>query len=438
MGSLVGLPSNPDAQKGTKDLSLQIAQLGNAQDSQLRYSAYRKLLSTRPPKAVPLLVKALPAYPTAAVSLALSLLQSYPRDLSEPAFRKLLSCGRPVIEVGVATILYRYGDKSLVEKIAQVLEKAPRDYMTRQQMLSRLSYVKDVRIQQAVRAWLRPGLSLRELDTILYHLLLAEDPKAAEAVEQLSKQDNPELGVRPLIEAFLWASGRKPSLSSLDLALDSMSGSDFSRLQKYLSRAERLDPKILKALGGFLERNQDHYSASSAMQILAKHGYRKALPTIRKLLASSNTQVSKAAFEALRDLGGMSDKSSLYQLLDSEHLDIALSAADTLRRLDDHTGMARVLEIVKKGGKTRSEAVRVLAEFRSPKVVVPLLVALEDRDSAVRSQAFSGLGKVFRCLYPYKRIDLSKSGYTLTAGPTKRAIAAANLRAWWGRMMKEQ
>ena len=185
-------------------------------------------------------------------------------------------------------------------------------------------------------------------------------------------------------------------------------------------------------MAGYLDKHQTSTYASYAISLLARHRYRRSIPTIRKLVTSTNSTVSKAAFSALRDLGGFSNKSSLYQLLDSESPDIVLSAADTLRRLDDPTGMDAVLEVVKKGGRTRAEAVRVLAEFRDPKVVVPLFAALEDKDSAVRSQAYSGLGKVFRCLYPYKRIDLSRSGYSIHAGPTKRAIAVANLRAWWG------
>lgn len=430
--ALLVIPVRLSAQKrfSTKDLSKLVADLGNSMDSNIRYAAYRKLIRTRPPKAVPLLVKALPAYPQAAQSLALSLLQGYPRDLSQPAFRKLLDCGAPLVEIGSAIALHRFGDKSQGKRIARMIAKAPRHDNLRQLMLSRIGYLRDERVQAAVRALLVPGVTSSELDTILYHLLINEDPKAADAAFVLYGSEGLDESSRLVLGAFLIAKGRSVDASRLAEILPTTR--DFYRLQKYLSRADHLDKRILAAVADYLEHNQRSTYASYAISLLARHRYRKAIPTIRKLVTSTNSTVSKAAFSALRDLGGFSNKSSLYQLLDSKSPDVVLSAADTLRRMDDATGLDAVLQVVKKGGRTRSEAVRVLAEFRDAKVVVPLFAALEDKDSAVRSQAYTGLGKVFRCLYPYKRIDLSKSGYSVNAGPTKRAIAVANLRAWWG------
>ena len=426
---------------GPKDLSVQdkvsqlVAQLGNNKDSNLSYQAFRKLLADKPPKALPLLVKTLPQFSVYGRSLAFSLIQSYPRDLSQKALAKLLKCKTPVVALVAGVNLHRLGDKSAIPTINKILLAATPGE-SREVLLRRLSYLSDPSVQRTVRGFLVPSASLGELDAALYNLSLSQDLPASKTAKDLLGSRELSESKRSLLQAFLLS--RDQVCDSSALAKELKNAKDFYRLQKFLTRAQKLPRPVLKAIAQYLETHQSQYQAHYAIAILAKNSYRKALPIIRKLVNAKQPVVSQAAFDALQQLGGLSDRASFYQFLKSKKPSLALGAAETLRRMDDASGLPRVLEILQsknpKALALKYKAIQVLGEFRSPQAVPPLFQLLLDPNASYRSQAVYALNKTLRCLFPYKRIDLASAGYR-SAGPAQaRAKAVARLRAWWERV----
>ena len=122
---------------------------------------------------------------------------------------------------------------------------------------------------------------------------------------------------------------------------------------------------------------------------------------------------------------------SMHRMLDSGRAALALLAAGTLRRMDDPTGLDRVLEIMHQGGAQRAAAIRVLSGFRVRAAVLPLINALMDPDLTARHRALSGLQAVLGSLFPYRRLDLRRPGYRPQAPAATRKAAARQILAWW-------
>ncbi|HHI80570.1 MAG TPA: HEAT repeat domain-containing protein [Planctomycetes bacterium] len=413
-----------------------VAQLGESKDSSRSYQAFQKLFKQKPKAALPLLVRALPGFSLYARSLAFSLIGSYPWDQAEPTLRKLLHCGAPAVELEAALVLRRQGDKSLGPRIAEILEHAPTS-KERRAMLLRLGSLADPAIQAAVRDLLSPKLSSIDWDAALYYLLLSQDPKAPRLVQKQLADPTLAKDSRSLLQAFLLGAGQSTE-DTAALVRDLESNGNFYRLQKFLLRAETLPPPVLEAALAFLRSHPDNYQARYAIALLARHKHQKALPLIRKLVASRQPLVSQAAFDALQKLGGLSGRASFYQFLKSSDPSLVLRAADTLRRRDDLSGLPKVLELVQSKSpaakRLRYKALQVLGEFRSPRAVPLLIQALDDPDPSNRSQASWALAKTLRCIFPYRRIDLASAGYRPGATAGERADAVARIRAWWARV----
>jgi HEAT repeat protein len=101
-----------------------------------------------------------------------------------------------------------------------------------------------------------------------------------------------------------------------------------------------------------------------------------------------------------------------------------------LRRMDDNSGLPRVLELWKKPGTHRAEAVRVLGRFKVPAAIDPLVEALLDQDQNVRTAGQQGLAMLLPSLYPYRRFDLASAGYQPSGPAAQREEAVRKIRAW--------
>jgi HEAT repeat protein len=139
--------------------------------------------------------------------------------------------------------------------------------------------------------------------------------------------------------------------------------------------------------------------------------------------------VARAAFDALTAAGAL-EAAGLRRLL-AGRPPLALRAAEALRRLDDASGLPRVLELAQERGTSRAEAVRVLGGFRVKEAVPPLLAALEDSELPVRASALTGLQGVLGSLFPYRRLNLQSTGYGTNAPEAQRREGAAKIAAWW-------
>ena len=152
---------------------------------------------------------------------------------------------------------------------------------------------------------------------------------------------------------------------------------------------------------------------------------------MRGLLESDDVQVSKAAFDSLMQMGTGLDAKYLRSLLASARPQLAIAAADALRRLDDHAGLSKLIELAKRPGKDRPVAVEALGKFRARRAVPTLIDLLEDKDQNIRSRAQRGLQRILRGMFPYRALDLAATGYRSGGGTAPRREAVAKIRSWW-------
>ncbi len=418
-----------------RDVAQLVAELGEKTDYNKRYAAYRALLAEKPPAALPLLAKVLPGYELTSQSLGLSLLQSYPRDKSHTVLRKLLKSKSAFLELGAAAALYHAGDKSMVDHILHGLENSGSAKAT-SSMLRRIYSVREARVAAAVRKLLEPVPTTSTiLDALLRYLNYSKDPEGPRAVKKLLANSDLKGDSRAVCAAYLLAMGESSHAKDLAAALESGEVRSFTRLNSFLSQAPHLDNEILAAILKFVEDNLAEATqltqVTYALKTLAKHRYRNSLRIIREMLESDEPRLSKAAFDALLQMGDELKPKSLRKLLDPERPELCIVAADALRRLDDMSGLQPLLAVVKKGGFTRSNAIAALGKFRVRAAVHPLIDALNDSNATVRSRAYQGLGTVLRALFPYRRLDLASTGYAAHRSPAKRKEAAAKILAWW-------
>ena len=203
-------------------------------------------------------------------------------------------------------------------------------------------------------------------------------------------------------------------------------------MSRHLDKAPKLGRQVLDAI---LEVVKDgttrSYQLSSALRILGKHGGGRALRVIRKLIKHKNIRVATAAADAMTAIGGSLNTGTLHRMLAEDKDDIALMAADLLRKLDDRSGLPKVLEILQRDGSKKAEAVRILGGFRVQAAVRPLIDALMDKNLTIRSTAFLALSRVLRSIFPYRRIMLAKTGYAASRSLAVRKAAVETILAWW-------
>jgi HEAT repeat protein len=426
--SLTGIAG---AQTGA-ELERLVAQLGNETDAQARYDAYAALARARSPEAVPLLVQALPGYGVYAQGLGISVLQAYPIDLSHPALRRLLDPKSPFLELAAAVALQRSGAGDFNDHIVEPLRKAGVPAATRVAMLVRLYGIGDERVRAAVRALVTPDAETSVLEEALYQLLVAGDGDAAGRAKELLAAPGLRDDARAALAAFLVGSGDE-SQSAVVADMVRSKSVVLSRLQRFLVRAPRLGDPLLAAIVALVEgdgRAPESWNLTAALSLLARHAGSQHLPLLKRLLEHPDAAVAKAAFEAFQKRAGTLPPAALGKLLASDKPEMALAAADAMRRGDDNSGLPRVLELCRTQGSHRLEAVRILGRFRDLAAVRPLLALLEDGEVEIRTAASSGLSVVLANLFPYRRFDLSSTGYAANAPKAAREQGAQKIREW--------
>lgn len=400
-------------------------------DANVRSSAYQKLQRARSPDVVPLLGKRLPAMPLMGQSFGMYLLQGHPIDVSRPVYQRLLQEKSAFLQGASAAALYRNGDRGAATTLAAAIRAA--DDEAHALLLGRLWGIDDAHVREAVRSVIHVGASPRALEDALYHLLtVGSGPdvatvRAAEAV--LADARTPPSG-QSACAAFLLAAGIDKHAPALAAALASDAAA-LTRLRRFLDRAPRIGTEIEDALVAKLLAAKNAFEVTWPAQTLEKHAADKAVNALRELLRAKDVAVRKAALETLASIPRGLQALELRTMLAHEDPETVLVAADAMRRMDDATGLARVLELVAKPGAHRAEAVKVLSQFRVRAAVSPLLDALADEELPVRSEAFLGLQRLLPALFPYRRFDLTTVGYAPDGAEPQRVAGLATLRAWW-------
>lgn len=406
-----------------------VERLGS-EDARTRHDAYRQLRDKRPSGALPLLEKALPGYSIHAQSLGISLLLAYPPESVEALLRRFLTGKSPFLALASAVRLYQRGDRGVVSHMVRALRADASGY-ERSLMLSRLHNVRSPELTDAVVRLLVPEALRSVLDPALQYLLRAKATEAVTPVAKLLREDDRlDAEQRGVCAAFLLAMGESQDAGALAAAIPDLR--NFSRIDSMLRRVQDIDKLVLAAVLEYVERNRGG-QAAAALRFLARHDYTPAVRKMRELIGDDDITLSKAAFDALMTMGQGLEPKVLRRLLNSQKVQVVITAADALRRLDDTTGLTHLVAIFRKGGRYKADAVGAIGKFRVRAAIPLLLDALEDSDTRVRMHGQNGLTTVLRGLHPYKRFDLAATGYRHTAPLAVRQAAVVKIRQWWAR-----
>lgn len=407
-----------------------VRQLADA-DTNKRYEAYTALLAKHPPEALPLLAKAVPSLPIASQSYGVTVVAGYPPADVKPVFERWLSADAPYVVASAGAGLLRMGDAKGAPAVVKVLESADADPSMRSMMLSALYGVRDPRVLAAVRGLLKPDAPVEVLGAALNQLRGAQDAASAAAVTGFLAA--PAAGVRALAATYLLTLGDEARADVLATALDTgeVGFAELNRVETMLAQTPRVPDVLLDALTTMAGRETNLASLLVAIRLLGRYGYVKAAPVLQKLLDREEPAVSGAAFDALSKLPGAMTPDVVKALLETKDEARRVSAAEALRRGDDLSGLPAVIDVLRHGKTARMQAATALGSFRSRAAIDPLVEALVDPDLAVRAAAYNALTRVLTLLFPYRRLDLSKVGYTTTATPDALAAGQARIKAWW-------
>jgi HEAT repeat protein len=384
------------------------------------------------PRAIPLLVKALPKLDVPGQHQGVLVISLYPPERARPALLSLAGVRDPHMRVAAGAGLYRLGDKSRVLAMADALLDGEVSPGLRSVMVSRLAEVREPAIRQAMRSLLQAGADGDLVWNVLLTLHGQEDRGARDAASRLLDDERPL--VRALAAAFRIRFGREEDgpVAAAALGSGALDKTAWSRVRTFLAASGRLPAEVLDALAALVGRETNRLMIVQAIQLLGEHRYRPASRAIREKVHHRDERVARAAFAALARIPGAMPMKSLRALLHSRSPLVRLEAADALRRHDDAAGLPTAVDVLREGEPAeRREAARVLGRFRRSAVVEPLLGALLDPDAAVRSHALAAVRGVLAELFPYRRLNLELTGYSPDGEEEARREGAEAIRAWW-------
>jgi HEAT repeat protein len=419
-----------------KTLPELVKDLGD-KDYAVRLAAYRALLARPDPAAAILLGKAFPGYDHASRTYAKVILDRLPIEKTRALFRSLLRSEDPELRALGAASLFVKGDVSGVEIAAKALRDPKHTDTIAYHIMVRLVYVRHPLVSRAALERLRTAASVTLIRQVMTHVNYTGDRQAVPDIERLTTSKDIEVRLRA--RGLLFRLGRADVVPDLavDLADPKGSYTALNDVLVWLGRGPKPPDVVSKALLTRLESEGQPLTVSRILETLADWGYRPAIEVAKPYLDDPDARVARAAFGLIARLAGRPQIDALRRSLRSKVPLIRVLAAEALRRFDDTSGLSVVIaELGEDDVEARREAARVLGDFRMQEAVPALVDALEDADSAVRSQAWSSLMRTLPALFPYRRFDLNGLGYAASAPAPARAKAVAALRAWWAALPK--
>jgi HEAT repeat protein len=435
-----------------------VEQLGS-DDRSVRSGAYRELRKRNEPDAPARLAARLPEFPLASQRLGVLVLDAYGKKVLAKPLRELLLCTSAYLRLCAAHKLDEQGAKRMVAVVATELgrEDLPRETWTL--MVRRLRNGRLPADDALVHTLLDPlvtGADAGAVREIARIMLDAESDAANPTYRALLNDERP--GTRAVAAAFLRGRGQDRD-GELAAAVRSvpLGSADVSALESILTRsgAPPVEPPIVDALIEATRPAQNHAALRSIVQLLGRLGDPRAVPRLEELTTHESRSVAQAAARAIVKLGGPDrrsgakpaelgprdtntlakmerdrDVAGLRAWLKDDDVARRLTAADTLRRMDDHAGLEVVLaELGAEDPVVRRKAASFAGDFRADAAVGPLIEALLDEDAVVRSSALIGLGRTLGTLFPQRRFRMSPRGATDPADV--RTARVAHLRKWW-------
>ena len=425
--TLLALLAAPAA-RAADDVADLVARLGSDDGSEC-YAAFRKLSDSRPPEAVPLLVKGLPGFPRLSQSYGWSLLLGYPQAELRKVAERWSADAPPYLKASSSAWLLRNGEPKAAARIVEAIDAVKTDAVETTWVLGQLLNIDDPRVLAAIRALVRPDADVGVVGAAFHNLRIGKDAAAREPAEALLTA---EAGHKALAAAFLWRMGEEEHGKTLGeaLATGEVPAAAFSRVYNLLHDADRLPDAVLDALVAMIASPPQGYPLSTIVRLIGRHPYPKAVDALKPLL-DRDDDTGKAAFEALSAIPGAIGPDVAKALLQSGDELRRVAAAEALRRTDDLSGLVALVDVLKNGSKARDDAARALGGFRVKAAVDPLIDALLDKDPILRSAAQSSLASILSSLFPYRRLDLASTGYDARGDDAARDAAVAKIRAWW-------
>jgi len=393
------------------------------------YAAYRKLRDEPPERALGPLVKSVGELPMPGQRYAMLLIERYPEDVSRPALEKLLRSGAPFVRLNAARELDRMGETAMARVIEEALRTDGLGIEVYRYMLSELSGYRDAGVNAAVRRFVTDNGERRLVVAALDYLHDAEDRGAISTAEAVL--DSKDASIRAAAAGWLMRFGQSERATQLakEFLDDELDYLTYLRIQEFLRDVE-VPHAVLDAAARRARVETSSFYVGRLLDLLVEKGYAKAASVIRELIDHEDEKISEIAFERLSRMGGAFQEDEIRKLLESDDPARRLFAADALRKRDDLSGYSIVLEAMKEA-TLRRDAAKMLGSFRRPESVPPLLTALMDSDSTVRSYAARSLEDVWKAIFPYRRLSLKEAGYVSSDPDAQREAALRLIRAWW-------
>lgn len=401
--------------------------------------AYMELNRRRDPKVIPLLLEAIPDLALSPQGYAVYIIANIDKPaLVKKTLRKLTTMEQPYVRARALRSLYDKGERGLGGLAKDIVSGVQDDITLGTWVVNAFTYIReDAGVKAVMLDWLKRGPPDQVYTRLAYwfHLL----PDRTDVIPTMQAALESENAVQRATGAgYLLAYGppgeaaANAKICAEAIATGEVSYACFIYIEYLLSAAPGLDKVLLDALAERIPEETGHF-VGRLLRLLAKHDYSGVRALAKELLDSDNKDESKAAFEVLSTLSGGFSADTLAQLLASDDLSRRVLAAVTLRRMDDYSGLPVVLDVLKTSQNLieRRDAVQALGGFRVAEVVEPLLEALSDTDSIVRSYAFSALTAVWNSLFPYRRLSLTRSNYQYNGPAAQRSRAIETLRGWW-------
>ncbi len=404
-----------------------------ASSSTQRYHAYRKLIADRPEKALPLLVELLPSFALDGRRYGLYVLGAFPLERARPFWKRLLRCRDPYLRFAAELRLETAGERGMRERILTSIREAPDDPGLRVAMLQRVYRPRDPEVRGALLAWFRPGIAGDELQALLTTFRTDPGEDLPQTLRGLLSSVEPRSERAWLLRTFLRTRGVEVAPERIPEDYRDVGSHLLGRGLLFLESASSLDPRILEALTARLKRDRPDSLAARILTLLASRGHKPAIPIVRRFMKSKTSYLAKAAFEAAEKFGILGDGAIWKKRLSDPDPFKVLDAAEALRKRDFAEAVPALLRLLEQPGPHRVRTLRALGETRSPRSVEALLDALDDQDAAVRAQAAFSLTLVLHSLFPYRRFDLSSTGYAASGPDASRRRGLAKIRRWWAR-----
>lgn len=334
-------------------------------------------------------------------------LQRMPCDDVDPVLRSALDRVGPGLKVGIISSIGARGDRKAVPALAELLDDDNTEVI--HAAIDALARIGGQDADDALAGADMPESlqdDLQQARVACADAMLAEDRKADAREIYRELFDDSSIGtVRGSALRGLVRSGAEESTDMLLEAVESGSPYLQRAAARFLHRIEGAD--ISKALAAQLP---DLNAETKVMVIsaLAKRGDRVAASAVANALNSDNTEVRRAALDAMAALGGPEQVKVLADIAagDGKDSQIAFQSLVRLTGKDVNDSIVSLMESTDVDTDVRTVLVRAAAKRGIREAVPALMEMARGDDEGLRRQAMQSLAQLARAEDARKLIDL--------------------------------